>query len=332
MTNFDPKTPVQVTVTGAAGQIGYSLLFRIASGALLGPDQPVVLRLLEIEPAMKALDGVIMELDDCAFPLLADIEPTADLSVAFSGTDLALLVGSIPRKAGMERKDLLGMNGGIFKPQGQAIAANADSGVRVLVVGNPCNTNCLIARTNAKDVPDDRWFAMTRLDENRAKSQLAKKAGVPVTAVSNLAIWGNHSSTQFPDFAHAQISGRPASEVIDDEAWLQGTFIETVQKRGAAIIDARGLSSAASAANAAIDSFRSVILPTPAGDWTSLAVTSHGEYGIPEGLQFGFPVRSNGSTVEIVEGLTHDDFAEGRIKITTDELLAEKADVAELLG
>jgi malate dehydrogenase len=332
MTNFDPKTPVQVTVTGAAGQIGYSLLFRIASGALLGPDQPVVLRLLEIEPAMKALDGVIMELDDCAFPLLADIEPTADLSAAFAGTQLALLVGSIPRKAGMERKDLLGMNGGIFKPQGQAIAANADSGVRILVVGNPCNTNCLIARTNAKDVPDDRWFAMTRLDENRAKTQLAKKAGVPVTEVSNLAIWGNHSSTQFPDFAHAVISGRAAPEAIDDEAWLQGTFIETVQKRGAAIIDARGLSSAASAANAAIDSFRSVLTPTPAGDWTSLAVTSHGEYGVPEGLQFGFPVRSNGSTVEIVEGLTHDEFAEGRIKITTDELLAEKADVSELLG
>src|SRR3984957_1281451 len=332
MTNFDPKTPVQVTVTGAAGQIGYSLLFRIASGALLGPDQPVVLRLLEIEPAMKALDGVIMELDDCAFPLLADVEPTADLSVAFAGTDLALLVGSIPRKAGMERKDLLGMNGGIFKPQGQAIAANADAAVRILVVGNPCNTNCLIARTNAKEVPDDRWFAMTRLDENRAKTQLAKKAGVPVTEVSNLAIWGNHSSTQFPDFAHAVISGRPAGEVIDDEAWLQGTFIETVQKRGAAIIDARGLSSAASAANAAIDSFRSVLTPTPAGDWTSLAVASHGEYGIPEGLQFGFPVRSNGSTVEIVEGLTHDEFADARIKITTDELLAEKADVAELLG
>jgi malate dehydrogenase len=332
MTNFDPKTPVQVTVTGAAGQIGYSLLFRIASGALLGPDQPVVLRLLEIEPAMKALDGVIMELDDCAFPLLADIEPTADLSVAFDGTDLALLVGSIPRKAGMERKDLLGMNGGIFKPQGQAIAANADADVRVLVVGNPCNTNCLIARTNAKDVPDDRWFAMTRLDENRAKTQLAKKAGVPVTEVSNLAIWGNHSSTQFPDFAHAVISGRPAPDVIADEAWLQGTFIETVQKRGAAIIDARGLSSAASAANAAIDSFRSVLFPTPDGDWTSLAVTSQGEYGVPEGLQFGFPVRSNGDTVEIVEGLTHDEFAEGRIKITTDELLAEKADVAELLG
>jgi len=273
-----------------------------------------------------------MELQDCAFPLLKGIVATASLADGFRGVNWALLVGSVPRKAGMERKDLLGMNGGIFKPQGQAIAANADAGVRILVVGNPCNTNCLIARTNAKDVPDDRWFAMTRLDENRAKTQLAKKAGVPVTEVSNLAIWGNHSSTQFPDFAHAVISGRPATEVIDDEAWLQGTFIETVQKRGAAIIDARGLSSAASAANAAIDSFRSVLSPTPAGDWTSLAVASHGEYGVPEGLQFGFPVRSNGSTVEIVEGLTHDEFAEGRIKITTDELLAEKADVSELLG
>ena len=332
VTNFNPKTPVQVTVTGAAGQIGYSLLFRIASGALLGPEQPIALRLLEIEPAMKALDGVIMELDDCAFPLLSDIEPTADLSVAFDGTELAFLVGSIPRKAGMERKDLLGMNGGIFKPQGQAIAAHAAANVRVLVVGNPCNTNCLIARTNADGVPDDRWFAMTRLDENRAKTQLAKKAGVPITEVSNLAIWGNHSSTQFPDFANAKISGRPAPEVIEDDSWLQGAFIETVQKRGAAIIDARGLSSAASAANAAIGSFRSALFPTPAGDWSSLAVTSHGEYGIPEGLQFGYPVRSNGDTIEIVSGISHDEFANGRIKVTTDELLAEKADVAELLG
>ena len=332
VTNFNPSTPVQVTVTGAAGQIGYSLLFRIASGALLGPDQPVVLRLLEIEPAMKALEGVIMELDDCAFPLLAGIEPTSDLSVAFAGTELALLVGSVPRKAGMERKDLLGINGGIFKPQGEAIAAHAASNVRVLVVGNPCNTNCLIARTNAKDVPDDRWFAMTRLDENRAKTQLAKKAAVPVADVTNLAIWGNHSSTQFPDYTNAQIGGQPLRDVISDEAWLQGTFIETVQKRGAAIIDARGASSAASAANAAIDSFKSAITPTPAGDWTSLAVISHGEYGVPEGLQFGFPVRSNGTTVEIVEGLSHDEFAKDRIRITTEELLGEKADVAELLG
>jgi malate dehydrogenase len=332
VTNFNPNTPVQVTVTGAAGQIGYSLLFRIASGALLGPDQPVVLRLLEIEPAMKALEGVIMELDDCAFPLLAGIEPTSDLAVAFDGTELALLVGSVPRKAGMERKDLLGINGGIFKPQGEAIAAHAASNVRVLVVGNPCNTNCLIARSNAKDVPDDRWFAMTRLDENRAKTQLAKKAAVPVAEVTNLAIWGNHSSTQFPDYTNAKIGGKSLRDVITDEAWLQGTFIETVQKRGAAIIDARGASSAASAANAAIDSFKSAINPTPAGDWTSLAITSHGEYGVPEGLQFGFPVRSNGTEVEIVEGLSHDEFAQDRIRITTEELLGEKADVAELLG
>jgi malate dehydrogenase len=326
------KTPVQVTVTGAAGQIGYSLLFRIASGQLLGPDQPVVLRLLEIEPAMKALEGVIMELDDCAFPLLADIEATADLAVAFSGTNLALLVGSIPRKAGMERKDLLGVNGGIFKPQGRAIAEQASADVRVLVVGNPCNTNCLIARSNAPEVPAERWFAMTRLDENRAKSQLARRAGVPVGAVSNLAIFGNHSATQFPDFANAKISGKPAVEVISDESWLRGPFIETVQKRGAAIIDARGASSAASAANAAIDSLRSVVFPTAAGDWSSLAVVSRGEYGIPEGLQFGFPVRSDGSSWQVVEGLEHDEFAKERIKVTTDELLAERADVEQLLG
>ncbi|HEX3946670.1 MAG TPA: malate dehydrogenase, partial [Acidimicrobiales bacterium] len=231
------KTPLHVTVTGAAGQIGYSLLFRIASGQLLGPDQPVVLRLLEIEPAMKALEGVVMELDDCAFPLLADVEPTSDLKVAFDGTSWALLVGSIPRKAGMERGDLLSVNGGIFKPQGQAIAENAASDVRILVVGNPCNTNCLIARSNAPEIPADRWFAMTRLDENRAKAQLAHKAGVPVASVTNMAIWGNHSATQFPDFANARIGGRPAPEVITDHEWLQGDFISTVQKRGAAIIE-----------------------------------------------------------------------------------------------
>jgi malate dehydrogenase len=326
------KTPVQITVTGAAGQIGYSLLFRIASGALLGPDQPVVLRLLEIEPAMKALEGVIMELDDCAFPLLSSIEATSDMAVAFDGANLAMLVGSIPRKAGMERKDLLGVNGGIFKPQGRAIAENAASDIRVLVVGNPCNTNCLIARSNAPEVPADRWFAMTRLDENRAKTQLARRAGVPVAEVTNLAIFGNHSATQFPDFAHAKILGRPVTEVIDDEAWLTGAFIETVQKRGAAIIDARGASSAASAANAAIDSLRSVVFPTAAGDWSSLAVVSRGEYGIPEGLQFGFPVRSDGSSWQVVEGLEHDAFAADRIRITTEELLGERADVEELLG
>src|SRR6266851_5389346 len=236
--------PVHVTVTGAAGQIGYAVLFRIASGALLGPDQPVVLRLLEIEPAMKALDGVIMELDDCAFPLLFDIEPTSDLNVAFRGTSVALLVGSIPRKAGMERKDLLGMNGGIFKPQGQAIAANAASDVRILVVGNPCNTNCLIARSNAPEVPADRWFAMTRLDENRAKAQLANKAHVVVAAVTDMGMWGNHSATQYPDAPNARIAGLPVYEVIKDHGWLKGDFVNNVQKRGAAVIEARGMSSA----------------------------------------------------------------------------------------
>jgi malate dehydrogenase len=326
------KTPVHITVTGAAGQIGYSLLFRIASGQLLGPDQPVVLRLLEIEPGMKALEGVVMELDDSAFPLLSDVVATADLKTAFDGTNWALLVGSIPRKAGMERGDLLNVNGGIFRPQGQAIAAHAASDVRIVVVGNPCNTNCLIARSNAREIPTDRWFAMTRLDENRAKSQLAKQAGVPVSSVTNLAIWGNHSATQFPDFANARIDGKPVTEVITDTAWLQGDFISTVQKRGAAIIEARGLSSAASAANAVIDSVVSITTPTPADDFTSLAVISKGEYGVPEGLQFGFPVRSDGNGGwTIVEGLEHGEFATDRIRVTTEELEAERSDVASLL-
>jgi len=326
------KPPIHVTVTGAAGQIGYALLFRIASGALFGPDQPVVLRLLEIEPGMKALEGVVMELDDCAFPLVADIVTTTDLDTAFDGTSWALLVGSIPRKAGMERGDLLTVNGGIFGPQGRAIANNAASDVRVLVVGNPCNTNCLIARSNAPEVPADRWFAMTRLDENRAKSQLAHKAGVPVASVTNLAIWGNHSATQFPDVANARIGGRPAAEVVGDTAWLQGDFLSTVQKRGAAIIEARGLSSAASAANAAIDSVAAVHDGTAGDDWTSLAVVSHGEYGVPAGLQFGFPVRTNGAGGwTVVEGLTHDEFATERIRVTTEELEAERNDVADLL-
>ncbi len=326
------KPPVTVTVTGAAGQIGYSLLFRIAAGEMFGDDQPVVLRLLEIEPGMKPLEGVVMEIDDCAFPLVSDIITTTDLNTAFDGTSWALLVGSIPRKAGMERGDLLTVNGGIFGPQGRAIAASAAHDVRVLVVGNPCNTNCLIARANAPEVPSDRWFAMTRLDENRAKAQLAAKAGVPVAAVSNVAIWGNHSATQFPDYAHALIGGKPAPEVIDDEAWLHGDFLATVQKRGAAIIDARGLSSAASAANAAIDSVVSIRTATPGDDVTSLAVPSRGEYGIPEGLQFGFPVRSNGDGGwTVVEGLSHDAFATERIRITTEELEGERADVAALL-
>jgi malate dehydrogenase len=323
--------PVSVTVTGAAGQIGYSLLFRIASGQLLGPDQPVALRLLEIEPGMKALEGVAMELDDCAFPLLTSMELTSSADVAFSGTSWALLVGSVPRKAGMERGDLLNINGGIFKPQGEAINKNAADDVRVVVVGNPCNTNCLIARSNAPDVPADRWFAMTRLDENRAKSQLAQKAGVPVSDVKNLAIWGNHSATQFPDFGNATIGGKPATEVITDHAWLQGDFITTVQKRGAAIIEARGLSSAASAANAVVDSVQSLINPTASGDCTSLAVVSRGEYGVPEGLQFGFPVVSDGKSWKVAEGFELNDFAKEKVKVTTDELQAERNDVATLI-
>jgi malate dehydrogenase len=325
------KPPVHVTVTGAAGQIGYSLLFRIASGQLLGPDQPIVLRLLEIEPALKVLDGVVMELDDGAFPLLSDIVATSDLKTAFDGTSWALLVGSIPRKAGMERGDLLSVNGGIFKPQGRAIAENAAADIRVLVVGNPCNTNCLIARSNAPEVPADRWFAMTRLDENRAKAQLARKAGAPVASVRNLAIWGNHSATQFPDFANATIDGNAVTDVITDREWLEGDFISTVQKRGAAIIDARGLSSAASAASAAIDTVAGLRTKTAAGDCVSVAVASAGQYGAPEGLQFGFPVIADGQGGwSVAEGLTHDEFAQQRIAVTTEELEGERADVKGL--
>jgi malate dehydrogenase len=324
-------TPVNVTVTGAAGQIGYQLLFRIASGQLLGPDTPVVLRLLEIEPAMKSLAGVVMELDDCAFPLLAGIEATSDLKHAFDGTNWALLVGSIPRKAGMERGDLLNVNGGIFKPQGQAIAANAASDVRILVVGNPCNTNCLIARSNAPEVPADRWFAMTRLDQNRAETQLAKKAGVPVKDVKNLAIWGNHSATQFPDFTNATIAGKKVTEAITDHAWLEGDFITTVQKRGAAIIEARGLSSAASAANAAIDTVVSLSTPTASDDCASVAVTSTGDYGVPEGLTFGLPISADGKGAwHVKEGFATNEFAAARIKVTTEELLSERDEVRAL--
>jgi malate dehydrogenase len=324
------KSPVHVTVTGAAGQIGYALVHRVASGQLLGQDQPVVLRLLEIEPAMASLEGVVMELEDGAHPLLEGIEATSSLEHAFDGTSWALLVGSIPRKAGMERGDLLSINGGIFKPQGQAINAHAAEDVRVLVVGNPCNTNCLIARSNAPDVPADRWFAMTRLDENRAKTQLARKAGVPVREVTNLAIWGNHSATQFPDFENAKINGKLVPKVIGDEAWLQGEFLEVVQKRGAAVIEKRGASSAASAAHAAIGSVNSVVEKTPKGDWHSLAVASRGEYGTPEGLQFGFPVRSSGTSWEVVEGLEHGDFAKEKVRVTTAELVDERREVQSL--
>jgi malate dehydrogenase len=325
------KPPIHVTVTGAAGQIGYSLLFRIGSGQLLGQDQPIVLRLLEIEPALGVLDGVVMEIDDCAFPLLTDIVATSDLKTAFDGTSWALLVGSVPRKAGMERGDLLSVNGGIFKPQGRAIAEHAASDIRVLVVGNPCNTNCLIARSNAPEVPADRWFAMTRLDENRAKAQLAHKAGVPVASVTNLAIWGNHSATQFPDFANARIGGQPATETITDSEWLHGDFITTVQKRGAAIIDARGSSSAASAAAAAVDTVVGLRTKTPDGDCVSVAVASTGDYGAPEGLQFGFPVIADGQGGwSVAPGFTHDEFAQERIAVTTEELLGERSDVQGL--
>src|SRR5213075_1489374 len=285
-------SPIKVAVTGAAGQIGYSLVFRIASGAVFGAEQPVQLHLIEIPPALDALKGVVMELDDCAFPLLKGITPTADLNEGFRGVNWALLVGSVPRKAGMERKDLLGINGKIFIGQGQTIEKNAAPDVRILVIGNPCNTNCLIAMNNAKSVPSDRWFAMTRLDENRAKAQLAQKAGVDITEVSNVTIWGNHSATQYPDFYNATIKGKSAAEVIGDEAWLKETFISTVQQRGAAIIKARGSSSAGSAANAIVDTVRSLTTDTAEGDWHSVAVCSDGSYGVEEGLICSFPVRS----------------------------------------
>lgn len=323
--------PVHVTVTGAAGQIGYQLLPRIASGQLLGPDQPVVLRLLEIEPAMKALEGTIMELQDCAFPLLHDVVATTDVRKAFEGTSYALLVGSFPRKKGMERNDLIKINAGIFQPQGKALSEVAASDVRILVVGNPCNTNCLIARANAPEIPDDRWFAMTRLDENRAKEQLSRKAGVSVDQVTNLAIWGNHSTTMYPDAYNARIDGRPAMSVIKDEAWLKEQFMPTVQQRGAKIIEARGASSAASAANAAIDCIVSLRKPCHPLDWTSVAVVSHGEYGVPEGLLFSFPVRTMGSTWKVVQNLELNAYAKEKIQLTTQELLAERSAVADLL-
>jgi malate dehydrogenase len=326
-----PRKPVHVAVTGAAGQIGYALLFRIASGQMLGPDQPIILHLLEIEPAMKALEGVAMELDDCAYPLLSDIVLTSSTEKAFDGVSWALLVGSVPRKAGMERGDLLSINGGIFGPQGKAIAQKAATDVRILVVGNPCNTNCLIARANAPEIAPERWFAMMRLDENRARTQLARKAGVPVGVVSNVAIWGNHSATQYPDARNARIAGMGVFDVITDHGWLKHEFVKTVQTRGAKVIEARGLSSAASAANAVIDSVNSIRSPTPWGDWHSLAVVSRGEYGVPEWLQFGFPVRSDGTSWEVVPDLQHDDDAKESIRITTEELIQERDLVKDLV-
>jgi malate dehydrogenase len=325
------KKAIRVAVTGAAGQIGYSLLPRLASGQVFGADQPVILQLVEIEPGMAALQGVAMELQDGAFPLLEGVETTSNLDRGFDRVTWALLVGSVPRKAGMERKELLGINGKIFVGQGQAIERNAESGVRILVVGNPCNTNCLIAMSNAPAIPRDRWFAMMRLDENRAKAQLAQKAGVPWREVTNMTIWGNHSNTQFPDFGNARISGRPAPEVIQDRPWLQGEFIKTVQERGAAIIKARGLSSAFSAAHAAIETVRSLTTDTPQGDWHSVALCSDGSYGIEEGLICGFPVSSKDQKASIVPSLPHDDFARERIDKSVSELKEERAMVADLL-
>ena len=325
-------SPIKVAVTGAAGQIGYSLVFRIASGAMFGPEQPVALSLIEIPNALGALEGVVMELHDCAFPLLKSITPTADLDEGFREVNWALLVGSVPRKAGMERKDLLGINGKIFTGQGQAIEKNASADVRNLVIGNPCNTNCLIAMSNAKQIPRDRWFAMTRLDENRAKAQLAHKAGVEVTAVTNMTIWGNHSATQYPDFYNAKINGRSANEVIRDEAWLKGNFITTVQQRGAAIIKARGLSSAASAANAVVDTVRSLITDTPKEDWHSVALCSTGEYGVENGLICSFPVQVKNGRAQVVQNVPINEFSRGKIDASVNELKEEKSLVQELLG
>jgi malate dehydrogenase len=325
------KSPLRVAVTGAAGQIGYSLLFRIASGSMFGPDQPVILHLIEIEPALPALGGVVMELQDCAFPLLKGVVPTASLEEGFKGVNWALLVGSVPRKAGMERKDLLGINGKIFTGQGRAIAQHAAADVRVLVVGNPCNTNCLIAMNNARAVPADRWFAMTMLDQNRAATQLALKAGTDITAVSNLAIWGNHSSTMYPDFYSAKIGGRPAPEVIGNEAWFKETFLPTVQQRGAAIIKARGVSSAASAANAVVDTVRALTTPTKPGDWFSAAICTDGAYGIEKGLMFSYPLRTDGTKWQIVPGVPINEYSRSKITATENELKEEKSLVAELI-
>jgi malate dehydrogenase len=326
------NSPIKVAITGAAGQIGYALVFRVASGAMFGPDQPVALHLIEIPAGFEALKGVVMELDDCAFPLLKNIVATTDLDEGFRDVNWALLVGSVPRKAGMERKDLLGINGKIFIGQGQAIEKNAAKDVRILVIGNPCNTNCLIAMNNAKSIPRDRWFAMTRLDENRAKAQLARKAGVDVTEVTNVTIWGNHSATQYPDAYNAKIKGRSAADVVGDESWLKETFIPAVQQRGAAIIKARGSSSAGSAANAIVDTVRSLTSDTAEGDWHSVAVCSDGSYGVEEGLICSFPVRTRDGKWEIVQGVSLNEFGRAKTDASVAELKEEKALVAELIG
>jgi malate dehydrogenase len=324
-------TPVRVAVTGAAGQIGYSLVFRIASGAMLGPDQPVILQLLEIPPAMGALDGVAMELDDCAFPLLAGLELSDDPDTAFGAANVALLVGSRPRTKGMERQDLLEANGAIFTGQGRSLNDHAADDLRVLVVGNPANTNCLIAMNSAPDVPGERFTAMMRLDHNRALTQVAQKLGTSINDVSRMTIWGNHSATQYPDLVHCEVPGGTAAEVIGDQAWLEGDFIPTVQQRGAAIIEARGASSAASAANAAIDHVHDWVTGTPDGDWVSMGVPSDGIYGVPEGLLCGFPVTCADGNYEIVQGLEIDDFSRARIDASVAELVSER-DMVRGLG
>ncbi|CAI8298514.1 MAG: Malate dehydrogenase [Puniceicoccaceae bacterium MED-G32] len=326
------KKPIRIAITGAAGQIGYALLFRIASGAVFGPDQPVKLNLIEIPNALDRLKGVIMELDDCAFPLLEEIVATTDLNEGFTDVNWALLVGSVPRSKGMERNDLLNINGSIFTSQGKAIEANAASDVRIIVVGNPCNTNCLIAMNNAPKIPKDRWFAMTMLDENRAKAQLAEKAKQPVNSISNMTIWGNHSATQYPDFHSAKINGQNATSVINDNGWLENIFIPKVQKRGAEIIAARGASSAASAANAIIDSVKSIITPTSEGDWFSICLHSDGSYGIDEGLIASFPCTSNGEAISIVQGIELNSFSQEKIRFTVEELRLEKESVKALLN
>jgi malate dehydrogenase len=321
------KKCVKIAVTGAAGHIGYAVLFRIASGDMFGPDTHIDLSLLEIEAALPSLQGVVMELEDCAFPLLKSVTPTADPAMAFKDADWALLIGSVPRKAGMERSDLLKINGGIFAVQGKAISDCAKPACRVFVVGNPCNTNAYIAKQSAPNIPPENFFAMTMLDQNRACAQLAKKAGVLVPEVKNVAIWGNHSTTQFPDFYHATISGKPVSQVIADEQWLKTTFIETVQKRGAEVLKARGLSSAASAANAIVGTVKNIMTPTPKGEFFSVAVSSDGSYGIQKGLMFSYPVRSTGQKWEIVQEIRHDDFAREKIDITRRELISEQESV-----
>jgi len=323
---------VRVAVTGAAGQVAYAMLGRIASGEVFGPDTQVILHLLEITPALPALEGVAMELDDCSFSTLKEIVITDNAEKAFDGCNYALLVGSFPRKAGMERKELLDINGKIFVGQGKALAAKAAQDVRILVVGNPCNTNCLVARSNGRSIPAERWTAMTRLDHNRARTALAKKAGVSNTDVTQMTIWGNHSNTQFPDFSNAKINGKPAEQIITDRKWLEETFVTTIQTRGAAVIKARGMSSAMSAANGAIDHVKSMIRGTPANDWVSMAVVSQGEYGVPKDMVFGYPCTTDGKgNYKVVEGLKLDAFGQAKFQTTLQELLEEKDAVKDLI-